>query len=74
MGDVRRHAKVVCVGERTKVGNVIFSCGSNRVGGDGGDMFTHMLECLAACVCMGARVQPMRERVPPLCVCVCVRG
>lgn len=28
MGDVRRHAKVVCVGERTKVGNVIFSRGA----------------------------------------------
>lgn len=50
MGDVRRHAKVVCVGERTKVGNVIFS----KKGGQR-HVYTHVGMSAFVCVCVSER-------------------
>jgi len=45
--------KVVCVGERTKVGNVIFPCGSVKKGEleDMGHVYTHVKMSVTICVC-----------------------
>jgi len=45
--------KVVCVGERTKVGNVIFLCGSVKKGEleDLGHVYTHVKMSVTICVC-----------------------
>lgn len=51
IGDVRRHAKVVCVGERTKVGNVIFSRGAGATT----CLHTCWNVCMRVCVCVSER-------------------
>lgn len=66
MGDVRRHAKVVCVGERTKVGNVIFLRGAGAT--------TCLHTCWNVCmrVCEWARVSLCSHCVSvSVCLCVC---
>lgn len=66
MGDVRRHAKVVCVGERTKVGNVIFSRGAGAT--------TCLHTCWNVCnrVCVSERACRCAATAL-VCLCVCAR-